>query len=592
MVRGGALRERTMVMHRPIRIVAWTLVLVATGVATGAAVTLVASSSLAPIEDRASSLADRRLPVEAELQVMDRAEVTAQTGLLRGVAASESVARATGIDQAQRAGQEQDAAWERYLRLSGNSAGERSLQSQYEVAAATTRSAAAALIGSTPADPAAYAAALDVEQEASEHERSLLEEIGRRFYGSVTRSEARAVVAGATDARRDVLVAFGATLFVFLGVGVGMLRRVMLFQRVEARRARTHAIETRQAELETSLQRGLEMESAEEGTYAVISQALDVVAPDCAVELLVADSSRAHFRQVPAKADDGRVACQVGAPSECPAASSGQTRVFSDSRSIDTCPRLRDHPESVWATCVPVSIAGRTNGVLHAEGSTEVPPGESLATELELVARKAGERIGVLRVLARTEVQAQVDPLTGLPNRRTLEQRTHDLLESDLPFVVAFADLDHFKDLNDLHGHDTGDRALRLFARVLRDSVRPRDIPARYGGEEFVVVLPDCSIVDARVVAERIRTQLATKLEGGSVPGFTVSVGLAAAEPDEAISEVIDRADGALLKAKELGRDQVFAVGQILETGSAVAVGDAHHDQAQWDSKSSPTLGR
>ena len=101
---------------------------------------------------------------------------------------------------------------------------------------------------------------------------------------------------------------------------------------------------------------------------------------------------------------------------------------------------------------------------------------------------------------------------------------------------------------------------------VLRDkSVRPHDIPARYGGEEFVVVLPDCTIVDARVVAERIRARLADTLEGANVPPFTVSVGLAAVEPHEAVSEVIERADGALLKAKQLGRDRVLAAGQILD---------------------------
>jgi len=215
---------------------------------------------------------------------------------------------------------------------------------------------------------------------------------------------------------------------------------------------------------------------------------------------------------------------------------------------------------------VPVSIAGRTTGVIHAEGPVATPPHDEFTAELELVARKAGDRIGVQRVLARTEALAQVDPLTGLPNRRTLESRTHDVFEDEMEFVVAYLDLDHFKDLNDLHGHETGDRALRLFARVLRDSIRPRDIPARYGGEEFVIVLPECSIGDARIVADRLRSHLAAALRVETIPDFTVSVGLAHADTAEPLDHAIDRADAALRRAKQLGRDRVVASGGVLET--------------------------
>lgn len=143
--------------------------------------------------------------------------------------------------------------------------------------------------------------------------------------------------------------------------------------------------------------------------------------------------------------------------------------------------------------------------------------------------------------------------------------------------VVAFTDLDHFKAINDAHGHDTGDRALRLFARVLRDSIRPRDLLARYGGEEFVAVLPDCSLADARIVAERIRSELARALGHATVPPFTVTIGLATAEPGDGLSDVISNADSAMLCAKSLGRDRVLVAGEIAaETGAdAVAVPEA-----------------
>lgn len=560
-------------MRRPVRSVAWTLALLGAGIAAGGAVVLVAYASVVPIEDQAKRLAEYSLPAEAALHATSSAVTESETAILNAIAAEEPTARAAAIVRYTQAIEDQDATWAGYLMVGGESAGERRLQREYDTADQDSEAAAAGLLSATPADPI-HTVAFSALQAALARAQEALSKLEHRFYSPVSRSSARAAVAGVADARRNVLMTFGAALVVFLGLGVVILRRAVRYQRVQALRAHEQSISARQADLETRLQRGLEMESTEEGTYAVIREAFDVIAPDRTVELLVADSSRSHFYQVVSTAEDGRAACQVGAPSECPAASSGQTRVFDDSRRLDTCRYLRGHPEPVWATCVPVSIAGRNSGVVHAEDSTEAPPDDSLSAELELVARKAGERIGVLRVLARTEAQAQVDPLTGLPNRRTLEDRAHDLLKSDMPFVVAFADLDHFKDLNDLHGHDTGDRALRLFARVLRDSVRPRDIPARYGGEEFVVVLPDCSIVDARVVAERIRTQLAAALESGGVPGFTVSVGLAAAEPGEAISEVIDRADAALLKAKQLGRDRVLAAGHVLDTSSGAAEDD------------------
>jgi len=104
----------------------------------------------------------------------------------------------------------------------------------------------------------------------------------------------------------------------------------------------------------------------------------------------------------------------------------------------------------------------------------------------------------------------------------------HDLTQEDRSYVVLFADLDHFKDLNDVHGHEIGDRALRLFARVVRDSVRPKDIPARYGGEEFVIVLPDCTVGDACIVAERVQARLLDAIGTAAVPPGGTATGMSA----------------------------------------------------------------
>jgi diguanylate cyclase (GGDEF)-like protein len=127
-----------------------------------------------------------------------------------------------------------------------------------------------------------------------------------------------------------------------------------------------------------------------------------------------------------------------------------------------------------------------------------------------------------------------------------------------------------------VHGHDTGDRALRLFARVLRDSVRPNDIPSRYGGEEFVAILPDCSIENAVVVIERVRTRLHAALTDGAVPPFTVSFGLAESEAGLTFGETVDAADQALLRAKSAGRDRVIIAGT--ESADATSIADTRSE--------------
>ncbi len=175
----------------------------------------------------------------------------------------------------------------------------------------------------------------------------------------------------------------------------------------------------------------------------------------------------------------------------------------------------------------------------------------------EAVEARAAADHRASHALAEAERLLKVDPLTGLLNRRGIEARIAELLAVGAPFSLAMADLDGFKNLNDLHGHAVGDRALRLFAHTLAASIRPGDEAARFGGEEFVVLLPNADANAAAAVLERVRGALRRALADADVPPFTSSFGVAARPSDATADEVLECADRALYAAKRAGRDRV-----------------------------------
>jgi two-component system cell cycle response regulator len=160
---------------------------------------------------------------------------------------------------------------------------------------------------------------------------------------------------------------------------------------------------------------------------------------------------------------------------------------------------------------------------------------------------------------------AVTDPLTGLHNRRYLLMHLQTLLESGSRrrggVSLLLLDIDHFKLINDTHGHDAGDEVLRSFADRLRTATRGIDLCCRYGGEEFVIVMPDAGPTIAGAVAERIRQRIAAEpfLVGDSASlEVTISVGIAASEgATETARALLKRADEALYRAKHDGRNRV-----------------------------------
>jgi diguanylate cyclase (GGDEF)-like protein len=171
------------------------------------------------------------------------------------------------------------------------------------------------------------------------------------------------------------------------------------------------------------------------------------------------------------------------------------------------------------------------------------------------------------------ETRASTDPLTGLPNRRALEEALRRMLaqaERAGGSLAALAlDLDHFKAINDGHGHDQGDAVLAAVGAALGASVRASDLVARYGGEEFIVLAPDADADGAVAIAEKLRRAIAAlELRSGRV---TASIGVAVF-PGHALDaeSLLRAADRALYLAKERGRDRVEVA--VEAQGSGVSV--------------------
>jgi two-component system cell cycle response regulator len=173
-----------------------------------------------------------------------------------------------------------------------------------------------------------------------------------------------------------------------------------------------------------------------------------------------------------------------------------------------------------------------------------------------------------LREVLQTSIElAVVDPLTGLNNRRYLETHLKSLISNAAgrakPLSLMILDIDHFKSVNDTYGHDVGDEVLKAFASRVKKTIRAGDLLCRLGGEEFIVVLPETNIEIAELVAERVRDavgRLPFPIEQGAKSlAITVSIGLADRGRDTESSSLFKRADIALYRSKQDGRNRVSA---------------------------------
>jgi diguanylate cyclase (GGDEF)-like protein len=258
----------------------------------------------------------------------------------------------------------------------------------------------------------------------------------------------------------------------------------------------------------------------------------------------------------------------------CKAVRMGRSFRVNDVSVEPPCPSKFALPTEGSYYCAPLIAGGIIIGAVRLEGESGswTPERESL---LESYLSTSASVLSTLQLLQTMREQANIDPLTGLYNRRFCKDYARKLMamarRKDTPLGFIMLDLDHFKEINDMYGHEVGDRILKQFARTVTQSMRETNLTARLGGEEFVVLLPDTGPSACQVVAERIRRAVAhmnmPQIKGKNLPQITVSLGIAVyPEHGGTLEEMLQSSDRALYESKRAGRNRATLYVEEAET--------------------------
>lgn len=229
------------------------------------------------------------------------------------------------------------------------------------------------------------------------------------------------------------------------------------------------------------------------------------------------------------------------------------------------CTMFRPEAEGDTHICLPITQSGSAGCVVQVVvAADEAPLARLMVPFVAVYLREAGPVLEAKRLMEHLRENSLRDAMTGMYNRRFLEEYVGTLVAGSQrrksTFSVLMLDLDFFKQVNDVHGHEAGDKILKTLAEILMRSVRSSDMAIRYGGEEFLLVLMDTSADAAMQVAEKIRVEVeATKIPlPGGILQKTISIGVAEYPDDsDTFWQVVKFADVAMYKAKSTGRNRV-----------------------------------
>jgi diguanylate cyclase (GGDEF)-like protein len=375
---------------------------------------------------------------------------------------------------------------------------------------------------------------------------------------------------------RTATVSRTSNLSVAIIVGLSLLFAIggwLAIGRPAARRDRRDHEDAVRRERQADFARTLQFMDSEEETHELVRRHLERHIAGSEVVVLQRNNSADRLEATTQLREGHQLPeALIGAdPRACLAVRLGR-QVSASADDLLRC-ELCGKTEAELTTCTPLLVSGEVIGsVLVAHDRLLDAAGSAFVDD---TVTQAAPVVANLRNLAIAEQRAATDPLTGLANRRSVQDTLRRMLaqaaRSEASLAAIALDLDHFKRINDRFGHDTGDDVLAATAQALKGTLRTSDFVGRQGGEEFIVLLPDTGLDGALVAAENLRRSIA-RLE---IPGLdlpvTASFGVAV-YPEDAVDPglLLRHADRALYAAKEAGRNRVeAAAGSPAQPGTA-----------------------